>query len=190
MKERPIIFSGPMVRALLDGRKTQTRRIVKPQPRYDIVQCEGGIGFYEKTPNPTSSGYSVFGCPYGVPGDRLWVRETWRPSQVDGVAWYAETCGDESHHRWRPSIHMPRWASRITLEITGVRVERVQSISREDAIAEGCDEESLGSQHCIDGMPAPCVWYMDLWNSLNAARGFGWDANPWCWVLEFRRVQP
>ena len=144
-------------------------------------------------------------CPYGVPGTRLWVRETWQAWKLvsteydeweiwdDPIA-EAENCASVEYRatsesrpdRWRPSIFMPRWASRITLEITGVRVQRLREISEEDAKAEGIkrvhpEKELLGEYK---------IGYRELWNSINAKRVFGWDANPWVWVLEFRRVKP
>jgi hypothetical protein len=187
-KERPIIFSAPMVQAILDGRKTQTRRIVKPQPDEcwwpiqnrtagcsdAVFQSEAGLGRRE---------VHRIRCPYGSPGDRLWVRETWRPSQVEGKAWYAATCGDGLHGRWRPSIHMPRWASRLTLEITGVRVERVQEISEADAYAEGIAPWTSPEQTF-----SPVVRYHELWDSINGPGS--WASNPWVWVLSFKRIDP
>jgi len=163
MRERPILFSGPIVRALLDGRKTQTRRVVKPQPPAgcEYTGCDSGrfaLCFAEGTggsgnpvcvpPRPNHQTHQL-ACPFGVPGDRLWVRETWqRIGGVEGTpehTVYRANGGDFSDYstedgdpfRWRPSIHMPRAASRITLEITDVRVERLQAISEEDARAEG-----------------------------------------------------
>lgn len=167
MKERPILFSAPMVRALLSGAKTQTRRVVKPQP------YENG------SPEHFSiSELSKF-CHYGQPGDRLWVRETFFGG-YPGVAntLYRATHADAAV-KWRPSIFMPRQASRLTLEITGVRVERLTTISVSDAIAEGYD----GS---VDDPIDPSVkWYSRLWESINGAGS--WAANPWVWVIEFRR---
>ena len=214
MKVRPILFNGEMVRAILDRRKTQTRRVVKPQP--DDVWHEsgwknGGVGM--------RFGMEVEGvlCPYGVPGDRLWVRETWAAvmfyeAHVEGFGLgYADDWEGSSHipqgpseytilyradnewdesvedrgFRWRPSIHMPHWASRITLEVTDVRVERVQDISEADAEAEGAPPILVPP----DGGGAPFTeGFMDLWDSINAKRGFGWDANPWVWVVAFRSV--
>ena len=210
MKERPILFSGPMVRAILDGRKTMTRRVVKPQP---IVICgKDGRAFMSHNPThyddgstawtvahrDTENGHNIYTkCPYGQPGDRLWVRETWATSKfMDKRApsetkdkglpfWFradnsvmftgATTGGTDfmERGRWRPSIHMPRWASRIALEITAVRVERVQDITEADARAEGINN--------VDGFRA-------LWDTINQSRGFGWSANSYCWVIGFRRL--
>lgn len=167
MTERPIIFSGPMVRAILDGRKTQTRRVMKPQPNPEHWQTPIQCGWYEpmvvrrgmQEPGPPLYGFANedegWKCPYGAPGDRIWVRETWQqtrpkrsgerftlrtPTQGCGDVHYAaspETYGEEPP-KWRSPIHMPRWASRITLEITDVRVQRVQEISGQDCYFEGC----------------------------------------------------
>lgn len=189
--ERPILFSGAMVRAILDGKKTQTRRVVKPQPPADWV------------PSPwpyDGAAWSDRRCPYGAPGDRLWVRETWAPISPDEerrpirecrIEYRADTSAarpggwdedtdDPEAARWRPSIHMPRWASRLTLEVTGVRVERVQDISEDDARAEGVYPYADN----------PRRFFQELWNSINGARGYGWNSNPWVWVVEFRRVAP
>lgn len=179
-RERPILFSGPMVRAILAGTKTQTRRVVKVEPgKLDVGE------------NPA--------CPYGVPGgSRLWVRETWYDDNATRDAEPIPTSHDDFIHyradgeahdqfeeldgflRWRPSIFMPRWASRITLEVTEVRVERLQEITEADAWAEGI------AAHVV----RPIHDYAALWDSLNAKRGFGWDTNPWVWVVSFRRLTP
>ena len=186
MTERPILFSGPMVRAILDGRKTQTRRVFIPPPPFDWtddISVELAAG-------------SI--TPRHAVGDRLWVRETWgtwgsfdhmRPSQLtgrEGIAYAADQPGDPAEHicgRVRPSIHMPKWAARIWLEVTGVRVERVQDISEADAVAEGvqCSSEDIL-------YPNELAAFRPLWDSLNAKRGYGWDANPWVAVIEFRRI--
>lgn len=173
MKERPILFSGEMVRAILDGRKTQTRRVIKPQGEpYTIEDVD------------------VLKCPYGIPGDRLWVRETFADLRGMGFghkwAYRADTPeGSESDRirigygvRWKPSIHMPRWASRITLEITDIRVERVQDITYIDAKAEGVEYEK--------GYTDPREAFATLWNSINAKRDYGWAMNPWVWIIEFK----
>lgn len=182
MIERPILFSGPMVRAILDGRKTQTRRVAKcfnPLPRADILESVAR------------------NCPYGVPGDRLWVREThyiyygphapWpdlpHVASDLGIAYYREGF-DRSAPRWRPSIHMPRWASRLTLLVTDVRVERVQDISTMDAKAEGVQ---LGTTPA-DMRPYYKMAFQDLWDSIYAKRGYGWDVNPLCWIVSFEAV--
>lgn len=212
MKERPILFSAPMVRALLNCTKSQTRRIVKPQP-YFISP--------ENTPRITKAPglHPYIPCPYGQPGDRLWVRETWQGPLLDSEEHEAQ-CRDDGPEAfkkpgfcayratdtldaidaegndlgWRPSIHMPRWASRILLEITGVRVERLQDISEADAIAEGISADLDGRYHCgFDEAgeikcKSPVTAYAWLWNGINGADS--WAANPWVWVIEFNRMMP
>lgn len=203
MKERPILFSAPMVRAILAGTKTQTRRVVKGEALQWLERDKFTPGFVADPGNRL--------CPYGHPGDRLWVRETWRESG-EGSAWHYAAEGTilpkqrdkdlqaflarrapftwESY-KWRPSIHMPRAASRITLEITAVRVERLQDISEADAMAEGVIHKQRGDigmyfvgTEAAGTTAAGC--YRNLWERIN---GFGsWDANPWVWVVEFRRV--
>ncbi len=207
MKERPILFSGPMVRAILEGRKTVTRRVMKPQP--DFL----GSMVDPNTPFKTLDAglHARITCPYGEPGDRLWVREAWAAdAQVDAIAphdlsqgepiWYPADlsvrqtgCSMLSKGRGRPSIHMPRWASRILLEITAVRVERLQDISEEQALAEGVRGEPCdhARQACADigcwGDTAKGAFGF-LWESLNGEGS--WAANPWVWVVEFKRVTP
>lgn len=118
-----------------------------------------------------------YACPFGGPGDRLWVREKWRPSHIAGKFWYAATCGDETHKRWRPSIYMPRLVSRLTLEITGVRVERLEEISADDCSAEGIEPQGIGSDLAMVSE------FQKVWDTING-RG-SWAANPWVWVIEF-----
>jgi len=202
VRERPIIFSGAMVRAILAGTKTQTRRIVKPQPAWTDI-----------------SPALLARCPYGTPGDRLWVRETWRTMEreedmVDGVrfladaafvpientrqaadAWVAAHANGKHGVSFRPSIHMPRWASRIDLEITRVRIQRLQEISEEDARAEGVDELEVKVTE-VNGKPAgggivldaPRVRFCALWKHINGSDS--WPSNPVVWVLDFKRVRP
>lgn len=207
MKERPILFTGPMVRAILEGRKTVTRRVVKPQP--DFL----GSMVDPNTPFKTLDAglHARITCPHGQPGDRLWVREAWAAdAQVDAIAprdlsqgepiWYPADfsarqtgCSMISKGRGRPSIHMPRWASRVLLEITAVRVERLQDISEEQALAEGVHGEPCdhARQACSDigcwGDTAKGAFGF-LWEQLNGAGA--WQANPWVWVVEFKRVTP
>ncbi|ARS51532.1 hypothetical protein [Kushneria konosiri] len=239
-KERPILFSGPMVRALLDGRKTQTRRALKDQPPEGCGEIEGPSMFAptvfvrgEAQPGPELFGaFSEDGewsikCPYGQPGDRLWVREahvllprtayrgsigTGTIDQVehptDGytAAVFREGFDRSGAPRWRPSIHMPRWASRILLEVVSVRVERLKDISEKDAKAEGLAEISKDGKMFKfgipdrDGLPGTddhgWPWrdwkhsarnaYWQLWESINGDGS--WDANPWVWVVEFKRI--
>lgn len=192
MKERPILFSGPMVRAILAGQKTQTRRLIKPS---DLCVLDLNTGSEVKGLLPVR-------CPYGAPGDRLWVRE----AHYVQSAGYADGSGKlilykadgEASVTWTPSIHMYRWASRITLEITGIRVERLNDISEKDCWAEGVEQvlhdfsdvsqcewaNKLGS--CIeDAKPL----FAQLWSTIHAADGpSGWAANPWVLVVKFRRV--
>jgi hypothetical protein len=208
-KERPILFSAPMVCAILDGRKTVTRRPVKVQPRSraDIGSYGKGQPFI-RNPDVTKRNPE---CPFGKPGERLWVRETWycdhsevmsgpylKPDDLDisearddGTMVYAAdglTPYEADQPVWKPSIHMPRWACRILLEITDVRVERLQDISRSDIRTEGlqCPPE-LASD---DVSPNYRDWYPAAWKELWNSTGGDWDANPWVWVVEFKRVTP
>lgn len=225
MIERPILFSGAMARAIREGRKTQTRRIVKPTmttPKVAPLRMEPWLingeqetdddgaplwaGFHPDYPGEAK----WFSCPYGAPGDRLKVREAWygfghfeptgeltesgKPKMrfvwsedfqsfgyaLNGKPTHTPPTNDP-RDRWyrRPSIFMPRWASRITLEVVSVRVERVQDITPEDARAEG-----------IEHLYAPRNAFASLWDSINAKRGAGWTVNPWVWVVEFKVVQP
>lgn len=190
MNEHPILFSSEMVRAILEGRKTQTRRVIKPQPYWEVGR---DIMQYP------------LDCPYGQPGDRLWVRETWashpqlnkvKPKHLNcAEIYYRATCDNDSHYSWRPSIHMPRWASRITLEVTGVRVERVRDITAEDAVKEGWQED-CGWDNFTNGQvfrsdtPVSVIDFAYLWDSINAKRGHSWESNPWVFVVEFKVVQP
>ena len=231
MIERPILFSGPMVKAILEGRKTQTRRVIAESE--DLVEL-GPEGEFVFVHNPKCPGYCDYACasrgeinhghvgycPYGITGDRLWVRESMHRDEA-GPWHYSADCEsvlaaqkDASammiwvHHKEQdhcPSIFMPRWASRITLEIAKVRVERLQEINKHDVEAEGIGRYRRepgqeggfpdGWQDLRPGYGGS-VWvpsaYKDafrvLWDSINAKRGFGWDENPWVWVVEFRRI--
>ena len=193
MKERPILFSGPMVRAILDGRKTMTRRVMKL--RAGEIAHEGGDGRLHAVSNTTWGDCieRVIQCPYGVPGDLLWVRETWATTEQAGVhpsdaeMLYRATDPDWETWdgwRWSPSIFMPRLASRLTLRITSVRVERVQDITEEGARAEGF-KDVVGKYARGDEAR---IWFAELWDIINAERGYGWDANPWVWVVGFEVV--
>jgi hypothetical protein len=185
MKERPILFSGPMVRAILEGRKTQTRRVVKPQPYIhadvDLVPLAEQLEDWR----------NKYPCPYGQPGDRLWVKEKFSTRERDndptptGIWYWAD--GQVKYGNWtrpKPSIHMPRWASRIALEITKVRVERLDEITPSDVEAEGCGWFEWA------GHPEwpPTAGFAQLWDNINAVRGFRWDKNPWVWVVEFKKI--
>ncbi|MJN96019.1 hypothetical protein DNX92_05000 [Salmonella enterica subsp. enterica] len=203
MKERGMIFNGEMVRAILDGRKTQTRRIMKNQPAGDYPETPAlirnvGTGFQWHGLYGESS---IFNCPLGSIGERIWVRETFRVhSRATDVAtlvyrasvrnsWTEQThrvpvavCNKPATpEKWTPSIHMPRWASRLLLEITDVRVERLNNISECDAKAEGGPTECtlIGDKY----FPG----FRSLWKSIYGEES--WDANPWAWVIEFKRVE-
>ena len=208
MRERPILFSAPMVRAILAGTKTQTRRVVKERH----IDAAPPVHFLQ---------YLRENCPYGQPGDRLWVRETWQGPLIDeeleeefsqspdyfkkpAFCAYRATDtldainADGEELGWRPSIHMPRWASRILLEITAIRVERLHEISEADAQAEGVERVVVGSgwrRYCDPdseevGVP-PCGdarrSFRSLWKYINGAES--WSANPWVWVVEFKRAE-
>ncbi len=253
MKDHPILFNGEMVRAILDGRKTQTRRLVPGEIHINSTHTsfhwhKPRGGYMERHSNAGSDLVfrNILGdhCPYGVPGDLLWVRETWR---INSVGYYCRThkanhniniefaalpgdargddiniCGDEdmlivahkyydkhTDNRASPSIHMPKWACRLWLKVKAVRVERVQEISQEDALAEGVslDEHDItcmgdcANRHCdFIGDKTLCdIYHTDkdcpeteafgmLWDSINAKRGYSWEVNPWVWVIEFERI--
>ncbi len=200
MRELPILFSAPMVRAILAGTKTQTRRPLSYQPTSapEVYRAHKDRALTRPVIAATwiKDGEShCCPCPFGVPGDRLWVRETfcddWHMER--GVIEYradGELDSDmfDAGCTWRPSIHMPRWASRITLEVTGVRVEELQEISYEDAKAEGV--EFWRNNGSLTELP-PCSQHRyefeDLWTSINGADS--WNANPWVWVVSFRRLE-
>jgi len=199
-KERPILFSGPMIRAILAGTKTKTRRVVKPQPDEDGLAKLINGPWHDTDARP-------YRCRYGVPGDRLWVRETFAwlsggtgcPDDADGVLYRATDPGwddEQTGLRWRPSIFMPRAASRILLEITDVRVERLHEISDDDARLEGITELSLqgdepgawwtAAPHRSMHSRTPRGAFLRLWRSIHGDGS--WDANPLVWVLSFRRI--
>ncbi len=226
MKERPILFSAPMVRALLNGTKTQTRRILKPAPLPPVARWVMSDHWW--IPEAFSEAVKrqfittwpdALRCPYGQPSDRIYVREAFRlldAFDADSPKAVGELClmagypkpwapiqyeADGSRDNWmhvnspphdggppkagklRPGIHMPRWASRITREIVGVRVERLQDISRTDAIAEGIELPPLRADEPIAD---PCSYFRALWESINGPGS--WDVNPWVWVVEFKRI--
>lgn len=231
MKERPILFSASMVRALLDGSKTQTRRTITVPHRGAFALRDDGSGWW---PYQSDDGESVLcndgneypmSCPHGAPGDRLWARETWRlwesgswcgsepldPDVVTGslTAYDPEWLktrpleyradGGDSDGPWRPGIFMPRWASRITLEVTDVRVQRLQEIDELDSLAEGipevprcgCDVCRMTSGMCTADAGEQVRQYADLWDHINGKRpGCRWDDNPWVWAITFKRVKP
>lgn len=169
MKEKPILFSTAMVRAILDGRKTMTRRVCKIQP---IPIITG----YDLTATLTA------GCPYGKVDDRLWVRETWMPGDSAVKYYYRATKPEQGNYfKWHPSIFMPREASRITLEITNIKIERLQDISAMDIEREGTLTENTEISKVLD------IW-IELWDSINAKRGYGWETNPWVWCISFKKI--
>ena len=177
--ERPIIFNSEMVNAILKGEKTQTRRGMKSPPPEDM------------------SGEWGAKCPYGAPGDELWVRETWGVAVVpDGTTankiFTVYKADDPKFYgdRWHPSIFMPRNRSRIQLRITNVRVERVRDISVEDAYAEGVRNPFYGRGTVGGDFSVVNVMFPELWNSINAKSGYSWESNPLVWVIEFERIKP
>jgi len=232
MKEHPILFSGPMVRAILEGRKTQTRRVIKSPAKN--MQASGTTCIekvdtrdiehpkYQWRMRSNTGAWWHYSdvdflnkCPYGKPGDRLWVRETY---------WQGGRYGPMGHDKFQPikedrlysdslyrghpitkglvlhgyrkvsSIHMPRWASRINLEITGIRVERVQDITKTDIRAEGVevfylDQDGNDYDFRFSEKQIGYANFRFLWDSINAKRGYGWVVNPWVWVVEFKRVE-
>jgi hypothetical protein len=243
LRERPILFSAPMVRALLAGTKTQTRRVIakQPPPECGITYQLGNESWiqrekrspirrtweawhgalFESRPERYLCGAFEAKCPFGMPGDRLWVREThaqlavgegldtpvpqcvaYRATcEADGGLDYVNGRGEIMRltvTKWTPAIYMPRWASRITLEITDIRSQRVQDISAEDSLAEGvprasecgCETCRRSAQMCPADASEQVMAYAALWEHINGKRpGCGWDANPWVWCVSFRRVE-
>ncbi len=205
MKSHPMLFTGPMIRAILEGRKTMTRRVMKPQPDSHSFQ---GWWYPEKGhkkalhyANKTHLRHSLARDFAPIqPGDTIWCREThFYCLGSDSTIYKADTdkrgeslqdnvgTMNPEKLRWKPSIHMPRWACRLKLEVVSVRVERVQDITDEDAIAEGVVKHYFAQDGVLandEGMYRPV--FKSLWNSINAARGFGWDNNPYVWVYEFK----
>lgn len=215
MKERPILMSGPMIRAILEGRKTVTRRAIKLQPE-NLCPIKGWIRWRGLNWTPAEMAGE---CPYGQLGDLLWVKETYLPDPLMDDTWdyylYNDGGGrlnlealpdrfknpnhcvyratwDGPDLKWRPSIHMPRWASRITLEVTGIRAERLRDITAKDCEAEGWqDNDSWGWVHPItfkSDTPCSVMDFAQLWDSL-AKPGYTWQDNPWVWVIEFKRIE-
>ena len=210
MKEQGIIFTGDSVPLILADLKGQTRRVLKPQPIIDGLYCEYKDIPWLKTGDP--SPFIGHLCPYGQPGDRLWVRETWRAVELDngndGILYKADNhfksiensqaaadlwCdayADRKYgNKWRPSIFMPRWASRIALAVTDVRVERLQEISEEDAIAEGLQKEVISVGYQNDSVTLRArPKFVYLWDKINSDRGYSFESNPWVWVISFKVV--
>ena len=218
MKERPILFSGPMVKAILDGRKTMTRRVVKKQPADVYVPEEGFVNcdengivwgrqrvlvrdYVDVDVFPFPSTYAPMRCPYGVPGGLLWVRESCyicrqdedgAPTVEPPVVYKASSSPPTDLYPFiRPSIHMPRWASRITLEITYVRAELLQEITEEDARAEGVYpngfENGFGQVYPSGGTTPYRRGFAMVWDSINGKK-YPWASNPWVWVVSFKRI--
>ena len=215
MKERPITLNNDMVRAVFDGRKTQTRRIIQERHLYCGGRTTGNwpVHMPEGVEGEKARLWAANNSPFGAVGDRLWVRETWMPDAPRDGTWadvefygckgsplsmipkrfrkpehciYRASWDGSVMVGWTPSIHMPRWASRITLEITGVRVERLNSMTERDAIAEGC----IGGHNSIPGYhysATPHEHFHHVWQSIYG--GDSWQANPWVWVIEFKRVE-
>lgn len=210
METRPILLNGDEVRAVLDNRKTQIRRVVKPQPTFSEGVFRAGLdnsdppGWWTwegdpELPEAAMPSERLGKCPFGVPGDRLWVRETW--FAYTGHGCIQRTCSvtqgschigyradmkDDFDASWRQSNHMPRWASRITQEVTDVRVERVQDITIDDMEREGIRDGENGFD---SGDMQFWERFRELWDSTNAKSGHGWDANDWVWAVSFKRVE-
>lgn len=209
MSEKPIIFSSEMIKAVLDGRKTQTRRVIKPKPVWDLVWWYKGETYLTDEDMQSHLFHNVYGgkgSPYGAvyadgTKDRLWVRETFTyitmaenetydlrtPNGCPVKMLYKATTDYEIPANWTPSIYMPRWASRLTLELADIRTERLLDASLADLIAEGCPAEHL-PENCNGMSHAAYGWFESLWDSINARRGHGWGTNPWVWVIEFEVV--
>lgn len=216
MKEHPIIFSGEMVRAILDGRKTQTRRVIKPQPQHSQIHDYKGIRLYDGEhrlwwwkehwwefllDNPGEREELAAFCPHGVPGDQLYLKETaWLGPQKARVEYAADMgqaavdAAKAGGAKFRSSLFMARWMSRINLQITNIRVERVQDIREDDAIAEGFWNDTAEDMHqfCVEMMgadpgdrSAARAHFFIAWEKLNRKRGYGLESNPWVWVVEF-----
>jgi len=202
MSEKPILFNGEMVQAILDGRKTQDRRVIKPQPDYSHLKAGVELeahkcpqlgpvhigrqewGLYGKPYHPSDVPCYAYDCPYGQPGDRLWVRETWgRYEKADGeiLYLYITDCGPNAHVAggWRPSIHMPKAAARLWLRVIDIRVEQVQDICLDDIEAEGIPQDIFKQG----------IAFRKHWDSINAKRGYGWNKNPFVWVVVFEREE-
>ena len=197
VRERPILFSGPMVRAILEGRKTQTRRPLKPQPTMiGSLALWHGCSFFDRGKQPPAAVFER--CPYGAPGNRLWVRETWAwPGEEQFIYRACEKTAtfvererrdpNGVHIRWRSPIFMPRAACRIVLEVVSVRADRLQEMTPIDALQEGVFMD--GAYSTEPGLPYPIATFKHGWDALYAkAPELQWGANPWVWVVQFKRV--
>lgn len=208
MKERPILFNAEMVNAILEGRKTQTRRVIKDETKESLeIGYQRGESFALDDPRSKDCKYIQSFCPLGEIGDRLWVRETFADSSVTGVEYrdskgklqryaYAADCPKGSHGdemrkefgvKWKPSIHMPRSASRILLEITNIRVERLQDITKEDAKTEGFDYSTHPSAIQMGYAIGARTNFRFMWDEIYGQSS--WNKNPWVWVIEFEVVK-
>ena len=209
MKERPILFNSKMVAAIIAGEKTQTRRVFPQGYLHNIDHSVWGPTKARAAKEPglwmwdANNRQTVFSarCRYGLVGDRLWVRETWGEASDEGykfIRYRADgAClrnGYESGYlsqTWRPSIFMPRWASRILLEITAIRVERLQEITQQDARSEGVKRLTIADGGYVPTSGSDYVGAFRLaWDSINAKRGYAWERNPWVFVIEFKRIMP
>lgn len=202
MKEHPIIFNAEMVRAILAGKKTQTRRVINPQPQgMPLLSEDGEVQLNEDGEIPFRNGgklreINFIKSKYGQPGDKLWVRETWGEVIPDKIVYRANHADDyqwgagkssQGGFQWKPSIYMPRLACRITLKILDIRIERLQIISAKDVLAEGvkCLPKEGTMTWGLDSIRR----FMNLWDSIHSKDGFSWETNPWVWVIEFKRVR-
>lgn len=196
--EKPIIFNTEMVQAILDDRKKMTRRVIKPQPKHKIGLCPYTETGWANTDAKDKCTCKAIKLPYQV-GDILWVREKFNDTETNTVLYAADKdfidkgCKEvdgylfmEDEIKWKPSIHMPKSLARIWLKVTDVRVERLQEILCEDMKKEGCIPHNIKGGQWQQWQQE---YFKPLWDSLNTKRGYGWDINPWVWVIEFERVR-